>query len=267
VWLSGYNLTSLKSLGILGALAATIATIWREYVVVSWSDMDFLLGFCWVLMAALSFWRVDAKRDLRLALVALAGGALIETWGTRSGLWTYFSHEQPPIFILPAWSAAALSTLRIEWLFDKILPQGHDKSYRKAYVVWIAIVAGMLFVWTKPGHLHPITWVAGFCIVATVLSGKHRRADLVRFLAGCLLGYPLELWGTTSECWVYWDQLTPPWTAVVAHGFASVAFTRGEALAHWVEQCIRLKKITFSSGSATTAEPALKELGTENSLQ
>ena len=43
---------------------------------------------------------------------------------------------------------------------------------------------------------------------------------------GTALGYFLELWGTTRECWTYYTQATPPVIAAFAHGFASVAFGR-----------------------------------------
>jgi hypothetical protein len=46
------------------------------------------------------------------------------------------------------------------------------------------------------------------------------------FVAGAGLGYYLELWGTTRECWTYYTYQTPPLFAVLAHGMAAVAFWR-----------------------------------------
>lgn len=46
------------------------------------------------------------------------------------------------------------------------------------------------------------------------------------FAAGAGLGYFLELWGTTRECWTYYTLQTPPLFAVLAHGMAAVAFWR-----------------------------------------
>ncbi len=51
-------------------------------------------------------------------------------------------------------------------------------------------------------------------------------AVLLTFLAGAGLGYFLELWGTTRQCWTYYTYQTPPLFAVLAHGMASVAFWR-----------------------------------------
>jgi hypothetical protein len=46
------------------------------------------------------------------------------------------------------------------------------------------------------------------------------------FAAGAGLGYFLERWGTTRECWMYYTHQTPPLFAVLAHGLAAVAFWR-----------------------------------------
>ncbi|MEI8257660.1 MAG: hypothetical protein WCJ30_18450 [Deltaproteobacteria bacterium] len=52
------------------------------------------------------------------------------------------------------------------------------------------------------------------------------RRALLTFCAGVALGYFLERWGTTRECWIYWTRETPPFFAVLAHGMAAVAFGR-----------------------------------------
>ena len=49
---------------------------------------------------------------------------------------------------------------------------------------------------------------------------------LLTFAAGAGLGYFLELWGTTRQCWTYYTLQTPPLFAVLAHGMAAVAFWR-----------------------------------------
>ena len=46
------------------------------------------------------------------------------------------------------------------------------------------------------------------------------------FIAGSGLGYFLERWGTTRECWTYYTYQTPPFFAVLAHGMAAVVFWR-----------------------------------------
>ena len=60
-----------------------------------------------------------------------------------------------------------------------------------------------------------------------ILSLKDRRGAVLTFIAGAGLGYFLELWGTTRECWTYYTLQQPPLFAVLAHGMAAVAFWWG----------------------------------------
>ncbi len=63
------------------------------------------------------------------------------------------------------------------------------------------------------------------CILL-ILTPTNYRYALLTFIAGAGLGYFLELWGTTRECWTYYTYETPPFFAVLAHGMAAVAFWR-----------------------------------------
>ncbi len=82
----------------------------------------------------------------------------------------------------------------------------------------------LLFV--APTFDKSFTWLAvGLCILLILTPTDYRMAVLV-FAAGTGLGYYLELWGTTRECWTYYTNQTPPLFAVLAHGMAAVAFWR-----------------------------------------
>ena len=59
-----------------------------------------------------------------------------------------------------------------------------------------------------------------------ILTPTDHRTATLTFLAGAGLGYYLELWGTTRECWTYYTFQKPPLFAVLAHGMAAVAFWR-----------------------------------------
>lgn len=233
------NRHSVIVLVLLGAVGGLAAIVWREYV--SFADADALLVVCWVMMALLMAHRVNPARDVKLAIVALAGGALIESWGTRAGLWTYFSHEKPPLFILPAWPAAALATERIAQRIHLLTQSGpfrrfSERRWRGIWAITMLAFCALLAVWTAPGRAHPLSWIAAAFVAITLFTGSDRRVDLSRFLAGSLLGYLLERWGTTSMCWTYWDGGTPPIGAVFSHGFATVAFARGaDALAKAIQ--------------------------------
>jgi hypothetical protein len=84
-----------------------------------------------------------------------------------------------------------------------------------------------------------------------VTPTDHRHAVLT-FIAGAGLGYFLELWGTTHCCWTYYTLATPPLFAVLAHGFAAVAFWRSGLLLKMIGKKLvapRLSRFFASPGS------------------
>src|SRR5512143_1768605 len=136
---AGYDRKSLGLLLAVTVVGTVSGVVWREYLSLTWADFDPLLVFCWLLMVVLGAFRFSLRRDLPLAGVAFVGGALIETWGTRSGLWTYFTHEKPPLFILPAWPVAALATERLARALDRFAPGRDARAWRVAYAVAMGV--------------------------------------------------------------------------------------------------------------------------------
>jgi hypothetical protein len=68
---------------------------------------------------------------------------------------------------------------------------------------------------------------------------------LLTFVAGSGLGYYLEVWGTTRECWTYYTRETPPLFAVFAHGMAAVAFWRAGLIVKQITE--KFRQITLRS--------------------
>jgi len=222
----GYDGRSARALGGLAAGYLLVAVVWRRYIDLS-LGMDWLLAGIWVGMTALLCWGVDPRRDLSRALAGFAGGLCIESWGTYTSLWTYWTVERPPLWILPAWPVAALAIDRIARALDPLLPRGVERPLYWTLVP--AFVASMtLFAW--PTIQHPATVAATLGMVVVTLLPGDRRQDLLLFLGGALLGWFLEYWGTSRTCWNYYTGEVPPLEAVVAHGFASVAFQRAAAV-------------------------------------
>jgi hypothetical protein len=82
----------------------------------------------------------------------------------------------------------------------------------------------LAFVW--PTLDKSLTWGALALCALLIATPADARAAVLIFIAGAGLGYFLELWGTTRECWIYYTGETPPLFAVLAHGMAAVAFWR-----------------------------------------
>jgi hypothetical protein len=91
---------------------------------------------------------------------------------------------------------------------------------------WLTFVSflSLMLVFIAPTFDKSYTWLSlGLCILLILTPTDHRSA-LLTFIAGSGLGYYLELWGTTRQCWTYYTHQTPPLFAVLAHGMAAVAF-------------------------------------------
>jgi hypothetical protein len=216
-----------------------------------WLYMDWLLIGLFLFMSFTIIARADLRRDALIIFVATVGGLVIEAWGTQTSLWFYYTSERPPLWIIPAWPIATLSIDRITrllaWLLVRpvhvvegersnllhslFFPTSKEsrrplEGWQLGY--WIVFTAFLLimlaFVW--PTFDKTATVMAFLlCVVLIVTPPDHRQSLLV-FAAGVGLGYFLELWGTTRECWTYYTYQTPPLFAVLAHGMATVAFWR-----------------------------------------
>jgi hypothetical protein len=191
-----------------------------------WVQVDWLLLTIFAAMSLLIMAGADLKRDALVLMVGLAGGLAIEGWGTQTELWVYFTRERPPLWIIPAWPIASLSIDRLVRCLQRLVPTLHDRVFVILYwIIFPAFYTLMLaFAWhTLDKSLTVLALIA--CALLTATPTDYRLAVLT-FIAGSGLGYFLELWGTTRYCWVYYTQQTPPLFAVLAHGWAAVAFWR-----------------------------------------
>jgi hypothetical protein len=233
----GYDRRSLVTLGILAAGYVTVAIVFNRLIDLS-RGMDWLLAGIWAFMTAVLVWGVDVRRDLKLASVAFLGGLVIEWWGTTTSIWTYYTDERPPPWILPAWPVAALAIERLSLVTRKALPARADLAWwllLPGFVAWMAS-----FAW--PTSHVPSTLVVYALMVGVLATSQDRHRDVSILLAGAALGYFLEYWGTSRWCWRYYTREEPPLVAAVAHGFASVAFARGVDVAQRVWERVGVRR-------------------------
>lgn len=238
--LGGFLLTLLLIGYVWWPLAADyLATFNPRYP--WWVQVDWLLVGIFLAMSGLIMAGADLRRDLLIVGVGLAGGLVIEAWGTQTNLWHYYTLERPPLWIIPAWPIASLAIDRLYRLLDRLtidserwaaavrMPRfsaiGHRPSSLVYWLVFPAFYALLLaFVW--PTLDKPLTLAALAATALLIATPGDPRAANLTFVAGSGLGYFLELWGTTRACWIYYTGETPPLFAVLAHGLAAVAFWR-----------------------------------------
>jgi hypothetical protein len=87
----------------------------------------------------------------------------------------------------------------------------------------------LAFIWPTLGK--SLTVMALLLSTLVLATPTDHRTSVLTFVAGSGLGYFLERWGTTRQCWTYYTGQTPPLFAVLAHGMAALAFWRVAELA------------------------------------
>jgi hypothetical protein len=166
---------------------------------------------------------VDLRRDIPMTAIALAGGFVIEFWGTRTGLWHYYTGEQPPLWIIPAWPIAFLTVNRLVIFINNFFHWSKEKWIAPAYWIIFAGFFAYLIYYAFPTITNVLTIFALFLCAIIIISQPRKELSIQYFLAGSGLGYFLELWGTTRECWTYYSGGYPPLFTIFAHGFAVVS--------------------------------------------
>ncbi len=78
-----------------------------------WMQIDWLLVGIFAFMSLMIMAGADLRQDALVAFVGLFGGLVIESWGTQTLLWTYYTDERPPLWIIPAWAIASLAIDRM----------------------------------------------------------------------------------------------------------------------------------------------------------
>ena len=231
-----FNRTSYALLSGFVLIIGLILYVWqplvREYLALFnpsiplWRQVDWLLIGIFAFMTLTIMAGADLRRDTRTVLVGMVGGLVIEAWGTQTLLWTYYTAERPPLWIIPAWPIASLTINRLARLADHLLPQAVTRWLNRLYWLIFPGFYLLMLVFIRPTLDKSLTWMALLTCAVLTLAPGDRRLMTLNFIAGAGLGYFLERWGTTRECWTYYTLQTPPLFAVLAHGLAAAAFWR-----------------------------------------
>ena len=203
-----------------------------------WLYMDWLLIGVWLFMLTIILVHADIKTDLPLVLVGLCGGMAIESWGTQTNLWHYYTAERPPLWIIPAWAISNLAIHRItgflNWIFEFAAARDSQTTNFPLFAIlyWLTFITYLclMFVFVFPTLDKSYTKLALILCILIICTPKDYRFAFLTFAAGAGLGYFLELWGTSRQCWIYYTCQKPPMFAVLAHGMAAVAFWRAGLL-------------------------------------
>ena len=191
-----------------------------------WGQIDWLLIGIFAVMSVLIMAGADLRTDVLVILVGLGGGLVIESWGTQTELWTYYTRQRPPLWIIPAWPVASLSIDRLVRLLQRLVPAVRPRVVRGLYWLLFAGFFALMLVFVWPTVGKSLTVMALLLCTFLIATPTDHRVAVLTFVAGAGLGYFLERWGTSRWCWTYYTLEEPPLFAVLAHGMANVAFWR-----------------------------------------
>jgi len=236
----GWTRSSIWLMSVFLAIVGLILIVWWPLVIEYtstydaryplWAQLDWLLIGVFAAMSLLIMARADVRSDWVILLVGMGGGLVIETWGTQTQLWTYYTLERPPLWIIPAWPIASLSIDRLYRLLLRLTRSWRPPVFRGLYWTIMPGFLAIMLAFVAPTMDKSLTWAAlALCILLT-LTPRDERGAVLTFIAGAGLGYFLERWGTTRACWTYYTGAAPPLFAVLAHGMAALAFWRTAAL-------------------------------------
>ncbi len=195
-----------------------------------WRQLDWLLINIFLFMSLMIMAGADLKADLPIIVVGLVGGLVIESWGTQTDIWHYYTFERPPLWIIPAWPIAALSIDRMVRFLGLLTARLPLPPFKLAYWLVFPAFYALMLAFVAPTLGKSLTLAALTLCAFLILTPTDYRLAVLNFAAGAGLGYYLELWGTTRLTWIYYTLEQPPLFAVLAHGMAAVAFWRVVAL-------------------------------------
>ena len=224
-----------------------------------WLYIDWLLIGIFLFMTLTILARANLRTDRLIIFVGIFGGLAIESWGTQTNLWQYYTDERPPLWIIPAWPIACLTIDRITRLLLFVVTKVSNSIKKSSFVTLAASIFGfknlywitfasfyaLMLLFVAPTFDKSYTWLALLLCGLLIVSPRDYRFAFLTFAVGSGLGYYLELWGTTRECWIYYTFQKPPLFAVLAHGMAAVAFWRTGLLISYVLTHIRSGFVRF----------------------
>jgi hypothetical protein len=149
--------------------------------------------------------RIEPKRDALIALYATLLGWLIEAWGTRAGVWSYYTGERPPLWIVPGWTLGALVIDRAAEELEARL--GRRLAGWRFVGYWGFTAAFALVFWCFVLPSAPeFSSAAVFALLAAGLLLRPDPRDARFLLAGLVYVFFADFWGTTNGCWAYYLQ-------------------------------------------------------------
>ena len=157
-----------------------------------------ILSAAWLWIPA----TIRPARDASVAALGLLLGWAAEAWGTRAGIWRYYTGETPPLWIVPAWAVGALL---VERAAERLPRASGPWPFRLGAAVVLAVFAAFVSPWLD----RPEGWGALLLVTGALFAGASPKEDWRVLAAGAGCVFFADLWGTTNGCWAYYAHRTP----------------------------------------------------------
>lgn len=148
--------------------------------------------------------RADLRKDALRVALGFAAGYLAEAWGTRLGLWRYYTGEKPPLWIVPAWPLGALVIERTAARWAPAFSRLSGAARKSLYALGTACVLSFFLLMAWPVLGQPSTWAVLAVVLWALFWRLSPERDLPVLAAGMLCVLFADTWGTTNNCWHYW---------------------------------------------------------------
>jgi hypothetical protein len=178
-----------------------------------------LFGMILLLTACAVPRRANPRKDSLIFAFGCLFGWIAEAWGTRAGVWRYYTGETPPLWIVPAWGLAGLVIDRASRAAERRFSPGWTPRAQASgyYTLACAFAASFaLFVFPASAQASSLGLFAAF--LAGLLI-RPRPSDFWLFATGAACVFFADFWGVTNRCWAYHTQ-RPGNPAGAAEGIA-----------------------------------------------
>ena len=235
---SGLSVSQRRRQAVHGLIVLTLfsgVALWRhDLFAASWRAMIVSLSapgparwrvlgqgiFLAAIFAATLIAAVSSPRPARDALGALAAavaGWSAEAWGTRLGLWSYYTGERPPLWIVPAWPLGALVIERAGRALRERFGPAPDSLYAGPRAACLLCV--LSFCAPRLGNVW--AWAGPAAVAASLWLGASPAEEGWTLAAGLVCVFFADTWGTSMRCWSYYMGRAPRgWSVGVVFGMA-----------------------------------------------
>lgn len=204
---------------VLGTILFDLLLLWTvfRFVLGGWERMvrvysaPTVWGGVILVLVVLNLIKSDFRTDIPMCLSAFGLAYWLEWWGTTRGVWTYSTHQTPPLGEIFLWAICLLSVFHTSLL---LIGKGERKKGK--YTTWVMILVlcilpliGLILTWKfiisvdwmKYFDLHSVVAVVFAAVL--ILKDFDLKQTFLVFVGGTLLGGFLETLGTGSGRYAY----------------------------------------------------------------